>query len=639
MPTDNRTPDEALQPDQTWPASSTGDRDQPRRHGTNGARPADQPEQNPADATPEVCEVVFANGRRAPLITVSASTPVRDVLARLNIEPPSATIIILGGQPPLGESVTARLATLFGRGVAPAAINSRAVVIDSAAKSGVGGFLGQLAAVHVEQSVFIGVAPRACVPMANGLIHDPSELDPNHTHFVVTPGERWGDESDMVDLLARELVPTGKTAVAILAGGDTRTRVAALRCLQRGWGLIVIEGSGGTADEIVNLRKKPNTPAADPIVAEIATRGDVYILPDEARADRLERLILQRLGQDDSLVLAWRAFAEFDRNAVTERRWFGGLQLTLLLLAVTAVVFGLWKAVFSGSQLPQLSKEVVVVIPILTTLVFAMSNRFKHGPRWVLLRGGAEAIKSEIFQYRARAREYAGPDSEKRLAREVTGIREHLARTEVKELALRTHEPEDVPPKGILHKEDDGISLLSAQRYVEFRLRDQINFYRSKAAQLDAKLRFLLVMSFVLGGLATYLAAVGLEPWIAVTTAVVTAITAYLGYEQVEFTLSRYTQSAMTLANIEVWWTALSPGERRDLRNIYKLIKSTEGVLDSEMTGWVQQMRDALAHLHDDADGQREQQSGTQATRNGNGTDDEEDEAPPPNKTRARARD
>jgi hypothetical protein len=56
------------------------------------------------------------------------------------------------------------------------------------------------------------------------------------------------------------------------------------------------------------------------------------------------------------------------------------------------------------------------------------------------------------------------------------------------------------------------------------------------------------------------------------------------------------------LSNIEAWWTALAPAERRDARNVYRLIASTEETVQAEMTGWVQQMRDALAKLQDDSD-------------------------------------
>src|SRR5262249_14405340 len=113
-------------------------------------------------------------------------------------------------------------------------------------------------------------------------------------------------------------------------------------------------------------------------------------------------------------------------------------------------------------------------------------------------------------------------------------------------------------------------------------------------------LRLLFVLTFVLGGLGTYLAAVGQQPWIALTTAFVSAVAAYLGYEQIEYTVTKYSQSAITLSNIEAWWTALTSEERRDQRNAWKLVDSCEETLQAEMSGWVQQMRDALAKLESD---------------------------------------
>jgi len=567
--------------------------------------------------------ITFPNGGRANAAVAASAACANEVLKWLNIarsdSAPGATILILGGQAPLDEAVATRLTTVLYGGVVPAAIEAKATLIGSAVKSGASALVGRRAINS--GAVSIGVAPLACVRTpSDDLALAPTTLDPGHTHIVLGPGEHWGDECDMIDALARELVPASRSVVAVLAGCDEQMGTTALRWVQRHWPLVVLEGTGGLADRIVETRKKSATPVADPVVAELAASRAVYIFGDDARPETLQRLILQRLGRDPTLALAWDAFNELDGNAVSERSLFERTQLLLLVLGVTAVILGLLKAIVSTGPEPQGLEGAVILVPILTTLWIAVTTRYKHGPRWILLRGGAEAIKSEIYQYRARARDYAGPDREKRLSREVTSIREHLSRTELKELALRPPRL-DGPPKAILDADDDGISLLSPEEYVQFRLHDQARFYRSSAARLDARFRLLLVASLVLGGLATFLAAVGFGSVIAVTTAVIAAITSYLGYQQVEFTLSRYTQSAMGLSNIEAWWTALSGAERRDVRKIYRLFDATEDLLKSELTGWVQQMRDALAHLHDDTDTPNARDGGNEPSANGTSPD------------------
>ena len=77
----------------------------------------------------------------------------------------------------------------------------------------------------------------------------------------------------------------------------------------------------------------------------------------------------------------------------------------------------------------------------------------------------------------------------------------------------------------------------------------------------------------------------------------------YLEYQQVEYSLTKYNQAATNLANIQTWWTALSADEKTESENIDKLVRLTERILQSELTGWIQQMENTLAEL-------QEQQSG-----------------------------
>ena len=87
------------------------------------------------------------------------------------------------------------------------------------------------------------------------------------------------------------------------------------------------------------------------------------------------------------------------------------------------------------------------------------------------------------------------------------------------------------------------------------------------------------------------------ELWIALTTAVEGAFTTFLEYKQVENTLVKYNQTATDLANIKAWWVALTNQKKQDPSNIKNLVENTENILQTELTGWVQQMEDALAKL------------------------------------------
>jgi len=144
---------------------------------------------------------------------------------------------------------------------------------------------------------------------------------------------------------------------------------------------------------------------------------------------------------------------------------------------------------------------------------------------------------------------------------------------------------------------DDGLSFLTPERYVTLRLGDQFDYYQDKTTKLEWQLRLLHWSIYILGGVGTLLAAMAFELWIALTTALVAACTTYLGYQQLENTLMKYNQGATDLANVQGWWMALSLDERANQQNVDTLVEHTEKILESEHTGWVQEMRDTLVEL------------------------------------------
>jgi hypothetical protein len=240
----------------------------------------------------------------------------------------------------------------------------------------------------------------------------------------------------------------------------------------------------------------------------------------------------------------------------------------------------------------------LIIIPILLTILVTATNRFKQGNKWLLLRAGAESIKREIYRYRTRAMHYVN-NGEQQLAKMVETITRRTMRTEVNLSALVPYDKEKgFPPyMDAARGGDDGFSCLTPDRYVELRLGDQLSYFQSKAPKLEKQLRLLYWMTFIVGGAGSYLAAIGMQGWVALTTSIVAAFGTYLGYRQTESTLTKYNQAATDLANVKAWWNALSAEEQAQQVNINSLVEHTEQVLQSELDGWIQQMQNALADL------------------------------------------
>jgi hypothetical protein len=145
----------------------------------------------------------------------------------------------------------------------------------------------------------------------------------------------------------------------------------------------------------------------------------------------------------------------------------------------------------------------------------------------------------------------------------------------------------------------DPLGILTPAGYVRERLEDQRSFYQRRAGVLECELRKYLVLIWVAGVAGSLLAAASHELWIALTAAVAAAFAAFLQYENVERTLAGYNQAAAELANVAVWWTALSADEQANQDNIDKLVDSTENVVAAENASWLQQMQETLKELRD----------------------------------------
>ncbi|MFB3132816.1 MAG: DUF4231 domain-containing protein [Rhodothermales bacterium] len=317
---------------------------------------------------------------------------------------------------------------------------------------------------------------------------------------------------------------------------------------------------------------------------------------------------------------AWKQFATYDGNAGRHQKLFHGLQLGILGLGVLAVLLALVQTqLFSASPDDDVQKQwgfrvlryAIILAPILISILISATNRFKSGNKWIMLRAGAESLKREIYRYRARAGIYSDASTveksrDLKLADKLSLVTRQLMKTAVNEASVPPYEG-DIPPKMYgAAADDDGFSPLTAQKYIDIRLGDQLKYFSGKTGSLEKKLKLLQVAIYVVGGLGTLLAAIGFELWVALTAALAAAFAAYLEYAQTENTLVLYNQVATNLNNTLTWWKALTPAERANPDQQSLLVEQTEQALADEHAGWVQQMTDALSELQEQQEATKE---------------------------------
>lgn len=132
-----------------------------------------------------------------------------------------------------------------------------AAVIDGGTDSGVMALIGRARAAAGASFSLIGIAARCTVklpdkPRSRGNVG--ASLEPNHTHFLFVPGDRWGDEAPWIGSITATLA-AGAPSATLAVGGGKVTRLDIEESLRAGRPTLLLAGSGGTTDELVGAAR------------------------------------------------------------------------------------------------------------------------------------------------------------------------------------------------------------------------------------------------------------------------------------------------------------------------------------------------------------------------------------------------
>ena len=568
-----------------------------------------------------------------PTGTDPATPPAAGWATALGLGPVGAVVVLAGDDAALNDAQRPALTQLLSRGlvrtlrevVGQRGGGSRALCVVPACDNASAALLGQVMDGGDSTVSLLGLAPApllaeaGAAPLA-GL-----------SHLLTTPGPGWAETwrarasllQALADARTADMAATpaatpkaGVTAapavrpVLLVIGGGPQTVAEVAQAVAGGWPVLLVEGSGGTADALARQFKAGQADAGSSQLIDILIDGRISCITlgaadgaADGMAEAALATALQReCGGTSVLRLAWQTFAALDQAAAAQQSDFGKVQAWILGLGLVVVAMSVGHALARthGWGLWAYSLHyALIVAPISVSALIAVANRFSPGKRWVLLRAAAEALKREIYRYRVRPRQaLADGLREKQLQKSMEDITRRLALTEVNAMACPLYTG-PVPPANAVAANDDGLSLLGAEHYVRLRLSDQLAFYANKTTALERRAGSWQVVAIVVGALGTLLAALGDDwvSWVALTSAMASAAMAYLGYRQFETTLTGYHQTAADLGNLQGWWTALLPDERADPVNVDKLVTTTEQVLAAEQDGWAQNMTNALAAL------------------------------------------
>jgi hypothetical protein len=229
--------------------------------------------------------IQFHNGSQARALYVSRSTSSQQIIESLELPKPRALVVLNGGTVELKGLLQMRLRQLLQDGLACIAQEEGITLVTGGTNAGIFALLGEGLAKWGRSAPCIGVAVadlvRWPIDPAGG-----ESLEPHHSHFVLIPGENWGDETmTMYDLVASlsHICPS----LAIFAGGGEITKREMEVNVEQEREMILLAGSGRTTDTVIGALDTGD----DSRLAEIAQKGKIIPFNIESQPSALSKLI------------------------------------------------------------------------------------------------------------------------------------------------------------------------------------------------------------------------------------------------------------------------------------------------------------------------------------------------------------
>jgi len=362
--------------------------------------------------------------RAAQLTDARATTAT---LLELGLQLPAPTVAVVGGAASLSDWDLARLGRLWREGLIPAIQELSASVVDGGTDSGVMRAIGEARATTNAHFPLVGVAPARRVVLS-GQPAGPDEARPDlhHTHLLLVPGERWGDEapwlSDVVTALAGP-----RPSVTVAVGGGRITTEDLENSVAAGRPVLLVAGLGGATDQVVAALTRGS---GDHRVRQLARAGRFGVVGIDDGPEALRRELLALVASAAAVGRGWipdrpdaaaqiaidalelppakadylrgrwlEQVAWMERKANQNRRRHYALRLCVLVASalVPALLGG--ADAFVGQESRGPIQGAAAVLSLFVTIAVAAEGLFRFGDRWRHYRRTVETLKREGWLY------------------------------------------------------------------------------------------------------------------------------------------------------------------------------------------------------------------------------------------------
>ena len=196
---------------------------------------------------------IYFSHQKTPCVFPEARLDLAKASSELKLEGSYSVIVLIGGEiDTKAEHVTRQAVET----IAKLAEDMHSVIICGGTDMGIMAEIGQIRQRYHYKFPLVGIAPEELVAWPGGLRSTKFlwwgkqrwQLEPHYSHFILVPGNQFGDESPWI-VDAATMLSKGRKAVTILINGGEVSRKDIELSLEMGRPVIALSRTGRLADE------------------------------------------------------------------------------------------------------------------------------------------------------------------------------------------------------------------------------------------------------------------------------------------------------------------------------------------------------------------------------------------------------
>ncbi|NJC98303.1 MAG: hypothetical protein C3F07_17540 [Anaerolineales bacterium] len=204
-------------------------------------------------------QIPLKRGTTAVAANITENSEIQEALKELEIPHPRTVIVLVGGAGGIGFRDKFPMRKAVGV-IAQLAEETGSIIVDGGTQAGIMTEIGKQRKRNNFSFPLIGVVFDSLLMQEEAA----SILDPNHTHFILIPGDDWGAESSWISKIATTIAGENKSITVLVNGGRISRHDVEYSILENR-PTYVIRGTGRLADEItltgnvfaVDITQKP----------------------------------------------------------------------------------------------------------------------------------------------------------------------------------------------------------------------------------------------------------------------------------------------------------------------------------------------------------------------------------------------